>query len=267
MRALGIVIAMVVAMVVAIGSAVFGGCAAVAGIDDREGTRCARETHDVCEDWDNERARRDWTGPDLDWENVKGTVVPSDRSAPNALRVEFPAVEADASVEGLIGDVFGQRSADGLRISFDIRVDTLGLPDMPIGDAGGPPGATAAIAIIQWNKGGIAVALRHDGAYLFLGSRPEEARVPDFYRAILLAPASEIVGRWSHVEIACLLGAASPAVEVRFGSRPSTTPTLDPATVQLLATTEVFFGGLVVGPSSPVTFTIDNLIADFPRRD
>lgn len=253
--------------VVGLGIGILGGCAAIAGISDREGTLCARETHDLCEDWDNETVRHVWTGPTLDDPTAKGVVVPSDRSAPNALSIQFSPVGPDASSQGLIGDVFRERSADGLRVSFDLRIDAIDLPAIEATlAADAPPGGTLAFGIVQWNRGGIALGMRHDGVYLFLGNRPGNAPTPEFYQSTLLAPKNEVIGQWNHVEIACFLNPSAPAVEVRFGARQSTNPPLDPTTTQILETTEIIFGGVLIGPAGANSITVDNLIADFPRR-
>lgn len=256
---------------------VVGGCAAIAGISDREGTFCTREPHDLCEDYDNEETRHVWNGPNLDGSPVTTSIVPSERSAPNAFSLRFPAsTDQDAAIDGLIGEVYRDRGPDGLSIAFDVRIDEVDLPNIPLsdpdaGDGGAtgpdpPAGAgTLAFAIVQWNRGGVAVGLRHDGAYAFVGTRKDEAPTPQFDRAIPLVSMNELIGKWNRVEVRIFL-TGKPAVEVRYGERPGKNPELDPSVTELQVSTEIIFGGVIIGPSGKNTITIDNLIADFPRR-
>jgi len=246
------------------------GCAAIVGVKDRTGTVCARETHDVCEDFDNPGAAHVWNGPDGGEDpRVVARLVASDESPPNALEIAYPALDTDASATGLFGQIFQDRSPDGMKISFDLRVDELGVPDVPLD----PPDARPtplpvsgmAFAIVQWNRGGIALAAIADGAYVFLGVREGSSPTPRFDRATRLATRADFVGRWINVAITFLLSASPPAVEVRFGERPGVNPTFDPAVTQITQSIDCLFGGVSIGPTGPNRVTFDNVKIDFPK--
>jgi hypothetical protein len=244
-----------------------GGCAAVLGIPDRSATLCARETHDLCEDFDNRQAAYIWNGPD-GGEDPRAaiTIVPSDQTPPNAISLRFPAIGATDAVQGLIGSSF-QRSADGLRVAFDVRVDELGLPPDGGGmsDARPLPLSALAIAVVQWNSGGMAIVLLEDGAYIFHGPRAPDAPVSSFESFEPLAPRADVVGKWSHVQIGLVFDVTPPVVEVRFGSRPSINPQLTSAITQVQRTTDILFGVVLLGPSESSAVTFDNLVADFRK--
>jgi hypothetical protein len=247
--------------------AVAGGCAAILDIPDRTPSLCTRETHDICEDFDNPAAGYVWNGPDGSPDGpVTHTLVPSEESAPNALSIAYGAVDAEASATALYGSTF-ERSPNGLRVAFDVRVDDLGLlPGEDIStDAQPIRSSSMTICIVQWNSGGIAITLFEDGAYLAHGPRLPNAPTAQFRKSLLLAPRADVVGKWNHVTFGILLDVTPPRVEVRFGARPSVNPELDPSVTNLQVTTDVLYAGGLFGPSGPSTITFDNLQADFAK--
>lgn len=187
----------------------------------------AQGKHSFCADFDGRDLLEGWqasfSGGDPSIPPYKA--VPSDRSAPRAFSVTQPAASHDAGTfpeSFVLGKAFTAASPTSLRVSFDLKVEQLGLDNDTYGRSPIMVALTHHEGMTTTYSLAAQLSLRATKTELHLWGAdpdPDGGFVPSGGGTIESMP----IGRWVHVELQLSATPSGGTATVSYDSKPAGT--------------------------------------------